>query len=52
MEICLVQSMTGMRHFPSGEKYLRKWFWERKQYEFYNEHLERLYKLKAKIYIH
>ena len=23
---------------PSGEKYLRKWFWERKQYEFYNEH--------------
>ena len=32
--------------FSSGEKYLRKWFWERKQYEFYNEHLERLYKLK------
>ena len=35
--------------FSSGEKYLRKWFWERKQYEFYNEHLERLYKLKPKV---
>tara|TARA_B100001057_G_scaffold226778_1_gene227113 strand:+ start:2677 stop:4128 length:1452 start_codon:yes stop_codon:yes gene_type:complete len=35
--------------FVSGEVYLRKHFWERKQYQFYNEYLERLYKLESKV---
>ena len=35
--------------FSSGEQYLRKYFWDRRHYEVYNNQLEMLYKLKAKV---
>jgi len=35
--------------FASGEEYLRKYFWDRKQYQHYHEYLARLNHIKSKI---
>ena len=35
--------------FASAEEYFRKWFWDRRQFEYYYEYMEKLNNLKPKV---